>query len=111
MNASETIYDLTYNNRTLRVHSPLLGKHNISNHLAAAGLCLAAGIDLQTVVKGLEAMKIVPGRLEAGPMRTGFRRSYRLCPHRRRFAKCAFDLAAALQRQIDCRFRLRRRPR
>jgi UDP-N-acetylmuramoyl-L-alanyl-D-glutamate--2,6-diaminopimelate ligase len=65
MNASETIYDLTYNNKTLRVHSPLLGKHNISNHLAAAGLCLAAGIDLQTVVEGLEAMKIVPGRLEA----------------------------------------------
>jgi UDP-N-acetylmuramoyl-L-alanyl-D-glutamate--2,6-diaminopimelate ligase len=65
MNASETIYDLTYNNQTLRVHSPLLGKHNISNHLAAAGLCLAAGIDLATVIKGLEAMKIVPGRLEA----------------------------------------------
>jgi UDP-N-acetylmuramoyl-L-alanyl-D-glutamate--2,6-diaminopimelate ligase len=62
--SNETVYDLTYNGKTLRVHSPLLGKHNISNHLAAAGLCLAAGIDLATVVKGLEAMKIVPGRLE-----------------------------------------------
>lgn len=63
--SNETVYDLSYNGKTLRVHSPLLGKHNISNHLAAAGLCLAAGIDLATVVKGLEAMKIVPGRLEA----------------------------------------------
>ena len=65
MNSSETVYDFTYNGHRLRVHSPLLGKHNISNHLAAAGLCLAAGSDLAAVVKGLEAMKIVPGRLEA----------------------------------------------
>jgi UDP-N-acetylmuramoyl-L-alanyl-D-glutamate--2,6-diaminopimelate ligase len=65
MNASETIYDLTCSNQTLRVHSPLLGRHNISNHLAATGLCLACGIDLPTAVKGLEAMKIVPGRLES----------------------------------------------
>jgi UDP-N-acetylmuramoyl-L-alanyl-D-glutamate--2,6-diaminopimelate ligase len=63
--SNETVYDLSYNGKTLLVHSPLLGKHNISNHLAAAGLCLAAGIDLATVVKGLGAMRIVPGRLEA----------------------------------------------
>jgi UDP-N-acetylmuramoyl-L-alanyl-D-glutamate--2,6-diaminopimelate ligase len=65
MDADKTIYDLTYGGRTLRVHSPLLGKHNVSNHLAAAGLCLAAGIDLAAVVNGLETMKFVPGRLEA----------------------------------------------
>jgi UDP-N-acetylmuramoyl-L-alanyl-D-glutamate--2,6-diaminopimelate ligase len=47
-----------------KVHTPLAGRHNISNLLAAAGLCLAAGFDLGTVAKGLSALKTVPGRLE-----------------------------------------------
>jgi UDP-N-acetylmuramoyl-L-alanyl-D-glutamate--2,6-diaminopimelate ligase len=46
------------------VRTSLLGLHNVSNHLAAAGLCLAAGFNLQTVSKGLSALKIIPGRLE-----------------------------------------------
>jgi UDP-N-acetylmuramoyl-L-alanyl-D-glutamate--2,6-diaminopimelate ligase len=46
------------------VKTPLLGLHNVSNHLAAAGLCLAAGFDLQTVSKGLSALQTIPGRLE-----------------------------------------------
>ena len=36
----------------------------LSNHLAAAGLCLAAGCNLKTVAAGLSALKSVPGRLE-----------------------------------------------
>jgi UDP-N-acetylmuramoyl-L-alanyl-D-glutamate--2,6-diaminopimelate ligase len=46
------------------VKSPLLGLHNVSNHLAAAGLCLAAGFDLETIAGGLSALQGVPGRLE-----------------------------------------------
>jgi UDP-N-acetylmuramoyl-L-alanyl-D-glutamate--2,6-diaminopimelate ligase len=42
----------------------LLGLYNISNCLAAAGLCLSAGFDLDTVAAGLSALKGVPGRLE-----------------------------------------------
>lgn len=47
-----------------RVKTPLLGRYNVSNHLAAAGLCLAAGFDLQTISKGLSALQTIPGRLE-----------------------------------------------
>ncbi len=46
------------------VRTPLLGLHNISNHLAAAGLCIGAGFDLQTIAEGLSTLKVVPGRLD-----------------------------------------------
>ncbi len=48
----------------LIVRTPLLGRYNVSNHLAAAGLCLAAGLDLETVAAGLSALRAIPGRLE-----------------------------------------------
>jgi len=48
----------------IKVKTPLLGRHNVSNHLAAAGLCLAAGLDLQAIAAGLSALQGVPGRLE-----------------------------------------------
>ena len=51
-------------NSKLIMRTPLLGRHNVSNHLAAAGLCLAASLDLETIVAGLSALKGVPGRLE-----------------------------------------------
>ncbi len=47
-----------------RVKTPLLGRYNVSNHLAAAGLCLAAGFDLATIAAGLSALRAIPGRLE-----------------------------------------------
>lgn len=46
------------------VHLPLAGAYNVSNALVAAGCAIALGIDLATVVAGLEAAPQVPGRLE-----------------------------------------------
>ncbi|MCX5637944.1 MAG: UDP-N-acetylmuramoyl-L-alanyl-D-glutamate--2,6-diaminopimelate ligase, partial [Planctomycetota bacterium] len=46
------------------VKTPLLGRHNVSNSLAAAGLCIAAGFDLETIAAGLSAPETIPGRLE-----------------------------------------------
>lgn len=48
---------------SIDINLPLLGKHNIANALAAAAACLAAGIDLNAVKKGLESMEPAPGRL------------------------------------------------
>ncbi len=64
INASETVFTLEYAGRSSIVKTPLLGLFNVSNCLAAAGLCLAAGFDLDTVAAGLSALKGVPGRLE-----------------------------------------------
>ncbi|MHC4213831.1 MAG: UDP-N-acetylmuramoyl-L-alanyl-D-glutamate--2,6-diaminopimelate ligase [Planctomycetota bacterium] len=64
MNTSGTTFDLEYQGQRQKVTTPLLGKHNVSNHLAAAGLCLAAGLDLKTIAAGLSALASIPGRLE-----------------------------------------------
>ena len=46
------------------VHSPLVGRFNASNALAAASTALAAGLDVESVASGLSAPVIVPGRME-----------------------------------------------
>lgn len=64
MNVSGTNFVLKYSGKSSIVKTPLLGRYNISNHLAAAGLCLAAGFDLEAIAAGLSALEMVPGRLE-----------------------------------------------
>jgi UDP-N-acetylmuramoyl-L-alanyl-D-glutamate--2,6-diaminopimelate ligase len=64
MDTAGTAFTLDYSRRSAIVKTPLLGLYNVSNCLAAAGLCIAAGLDLQTVAAGLSALKNIPGRLE-----------------------------------------------
>ncbi len=59
-----TRFDLEFAGQRAEVNTPLLGNHNVANHLAAAGLCLAAGFSLDDVAAGLSTLKLVPGRLE-----------------------------------------------
>ena len=47
-----------------RVTLPLPGHYNVYNALGAAALCLALGVDLATVVAGLEAVTAAFGRAE-----------------------------------------------
>ncbi|MFN3513721.1 MAG: UDP-N-acetylmuramoyl-L-alanyl-D-glutamate--2,6-diaminopimelate ligase [Phenylobacterium sp.] len=56
--------------RTYDVRLPLAGAFQASNALVAAGLCLAAGEDADTVMAALEHLEGAPGRLQhvgAGP--------------------------------------------
>ena len=64
MDINKTIFVLEYAGQRKKLKTHLLGQFNVSNCLAAAGLCLAAGFDLQTIAAGLSALKFVPGRLE-----------------------------------------------
>ncbi|MCH8193171.1 MAG: UDP-N-acetylmuramoyl-L-alanyl-D-glutamate--2,6-diaminopimelate ligase [Planctomycetes bacterium] len=64
LSVTGTTYTLHHGAQSARVRSPLLGRHNVSNHLAAAGLCLAVGVDLSLIAKGLSELTLVPGRLE-----------------------------------------------
>jgi UDP-N-acetylmuramoyl-L-alanyl-D-glutamate--2,6-diaminopimelate ligase len=64
MDITRTVFVLEYAGQRHTVDTPLLGRYNVTNHLAAAGLCLAAGFDLETIATGLSALRIVPGRLE-----------------------------------------------
>ena len=65
MDVNQTVYSLGYNDQIQRVKTALIGRHNISNHLAAAGLSLAAGFELSAIAKGLSGLEFVPGRLES----------------------------------------------
>jgi len=64
MDINRTIFTLEYAGESRKVVSALLGRFNVSNHLAAAGLCLAAGFDLHSIATGLSALRTIPGRLE-----------------------------------------------
>jgi UDP-N-acetylmuramoyl-L-alanyl-D-glutamate--2,6-diaminopimelate ligase len=62
-----SLYTLHHAGLRVEVHSPLPGRHNISNQLAAAGLCLAAGLSLESIAAGLHQVPVIPGRLERVP--------------------------------------------
>jgi UDP-N-acetylmuramoyl-L-alanyl-D-glutamate--2,6-diaminopimelate ligase len=64
INITGTAFVLEYAGQKQKVNTPLLGRYNVSNSLAAAGLCLAAGFDLETVTAGISALRTIPGRLE-----------------------------------------------
>jgi UDP-N-acetylmuramoyl-L-alanyl-D-glutamate--2,6-diaminopimelate ligase len=64
MDTSGTVFKMEYAGQSAIVTTPLLGLYNVSNCLAAAGLCLAVGFDLETIAAGLSALKTIPGRLE-----------------------------------------------
>jgi len=57
-------FELAYQGRVARVNSSLVGNFNVSNCLAAAGLCLAAGLELEQIAAGLSMPVTIPGRLE-----------------------------------------------
>jgi UDP-N-acetylmuramoyl-L-alanyl-D-glutamate--2,6-diaminopimelate ligase len=61
---SEQTFLLTAGSETVPVRTRMIGTHHIYNCLVAAAVGLAYGIDLPTVVRGLESVDYVPGRLE-----------------------------------------------
>jgi len=67
MDAAGSEFSIIFNHYSEKVITRLPGRHNIQNCLAAAGLCLAAGIGLHEVANGLSELECVPGRLQAIP--------------------------------------------
>jgi len=65
MDIDGTQFSLAYGGQREIVNTSLVGGHNVSNHLAAAGLCIGTGLDLGLIAAGLSKLKTVPGRLEA----------------------------------------------
>jgi UDP-N-acetylmuramoyl-L-alanyl-D-glutamate--2,6-diaminopimelate ligase len=49
---------------TIPVRTPILGDHHVLNCLLAAAVGLGYGLPLPTIVRGLEAVNRLPGRLE-----------------------------------------------
>jgi UDP-N-acetylmuramoyl-L-alanyl-D-glutamate--2,6-diaminopimelate ligase len=57
-------FRLTIGTESALVESPLVGRHNVSNCLAAAAVASHFGIGLEEISRGIEALAAVPGRLE-----------------------------------------------
>jgi len=61
---SEQTFLLHAGNETAPVRTGMIGDHHIYNCLTAAATGLVAGIDLPTVVRGIEKSGSLPGRME-----------------------------------------------
>ncbi len=57
-----------FGKRSVRLDLPLVGKHNVENALGAAAAAWAAGVAPETIVRGLECVRCVPGRVEPVPL-------------------------------------------
>jgi UDP-N-acetylmuramoyl-L-alanyl-D-glutamate--2,6-diaminopimelate ligase len=64
MDAVGSEFSIIFENYSEKVTTHLPGRHNILNCLAAAGLCLGAGVGLDDIAAGLSALETVPGRLQ-----------------------------------------------
>jgi UDP-N-acetylmuramoyl-L-alanyl-D-glutamate--2,6-diaminopimelate ligase len=57
-------FDLNANGRKLSIASPLVGRHNVYNILAAICTGITYDIDMATIAKGIAECRSVPGRFE-----------------------------------------------
>ncbi len=59
-----TVFEIVFPDGKMMAHTALIGKHNVYNILAAAACANALGFRKETIQRGLENLKSVPGRLE-----------------------------------------------
>ena len=64
IDADGSDFEIINKGKQVSVHTPLIGRHNVLNCLAAAGICASLGISIDEIVKALREIKNVPGRLE-----------------------------------------------
>ncbi len=59
-----SVFEVTANDKTATLRTPLIGRHNVSNALAAIAVCRTFGIELSDMERGLAALTSVPGRMQ-----------------------------------------------
>jgi UDP-N-acetylmuramoyl-L-alanyl-D-glutamate--2,6-diaminopimelate ligase len=57
-------FDVVTPQEKIAIFSPLIGRVNVYNILAAAAACFARGCDSQSIARGVESLTQVPGRFE-----------------------------------------------
>jgi len=64
LNMSGSCFTLVCSAGEIEIQTKLIGTHNVYNILSAASACLAEGVPLNVIRKGVEHLAAVPGRLE-----------------------------------------------
>ncbi len=64
VHSSGTTFDLHAGPDTVTVNLKLIGRYNVFNAMAAAGVGLILGMDLDAIGHGLESLSGVPGRMQ-----------------------------------------------
>lgn len=64
-------FTLCHGDESAPVRLAIAGRHNVRNALAAAACCLAIGISLATIARGLAAFRPVKGRLVTHTLKSG----------------------------------------
>lgn len=64
LNFKNSLFRLVWPEGSLEIESPLIGRYNVSNLLAAFAACYALGRDLTVVAARLKSFAGVPGRME-----------------------------------------------
>ena len=72
IDAEGTVFDLITPGERVSVHTPLTGRHNVFNCLAAAGASQVLGVDLKHIAESLQAVERIAGRLERVPATGGY---------------------------------------
>ena len=67
MRAGETVFDWKTSWGTAKLHSPLTGRVNVYNLLAASCAALARGLSLDQIASATEGLRQVPGRFQVVP--------------------------------------------
>lgn len=57
-------FEIRSGDKVVPVKTTLVGRHNVSNCLAAAAACLGLGLNLEQIAAGIESLESVPGRME-----------------------------------------------
>ena len=57
-------FTLSFDGQRARISSPMLGRINVYNILAACGVALSCGVSLETIAQGIAGCAAVPGRFE-----------------------------------------------
>lgn len=71
INARGSNFEMRYEGECIPVNLKLVGRHNVQNALCAAAASRALGLEWSQIVKGLESVTSVRGRLEAVRMPNG----------------------------------------
>lgn len=71
LTAAGTRFNIHYKNNTYPCSSPLIGRHNVYNYLAAAGVGLARNMPIEEIIDRMKTSPPIPGRLEPVPNKLG----------------------------------------